>query len=83
MRQRPVWRIPVLSFTIYKKLHPPYLMTTQPSMIDGAWNKSVSKKSMGTTINMVGMEDIERPLASTIKWKVALLKKKFISVLKL
>ena len=38
---------------------------------------------MGTTINVVGMGDIERPLPSTVDWKVALLKKKFISVLKL
>ena len=45
-------------------------------------NKSVSKKSMGTAINVVGMEDIEKPLPSTIEWKVALLKKKFISDLK-
>src|SRR3954467_15833562 len=34
---------------------PTYLMTAQPSMIDGVRNKSVSKKN----INMVGMEDIE------------------------
>src|ERR1043165_1642482 len=58
---------------------PPYLMTTQPSMIDGVRNKSVSKKY----INMVGMGDIERSLPFTVDWKVALSKRNFISVLKL
>ena len=38
---------------------------------------------MGTAINVVGMEDIEKPLPSIIDWKVALLKKKFIADLKL
>ena len=38
---------------------------------------------MGTTINVVGMEDIEKPLPSTVDWKVALPKRKFISNLKL
>ena len=41
------------------------------------------QKSMGTAINMVRMEDIEKPLPLSVDWKVALLKKKFISVLKL
>ena len=41
------------------------------------------QKSMGTTINVVGMEDIEKPLPLSIDWKVALLNKKFISDLKL
>ena len=40
-------------------------------------------KSMGTTINVVGMGDIEKPLPSTIDWTVSLVKKKFISDLKL
>ena len=51
------------------------MMTAQPSMIDGARNKSVRKKSMGTAINMVGMEDIERSLPFTVDWKVALSKR--------
>ena len=42
----------------------------------------VYAKSMGTAINMVGMEDIEKPLPSTVDWKVALPKKKCISDLK-
>ena len=37
---------------------------------------------MGTAINMVGMKDIEKPLPSTIDWKVTLPKKNFISVFK-
>jgi hypothetical protein len=41
------------------------------------------KKSMGTAINVVGMGDIEKPLPSTVDWKVALLKKEFIFDLKL
>ena len=49
---------------------PPYLMTAQPSMIDGVRNKSVRK-----SINMVGMEDIERSLPFTVDWKVALSKR--------
>ena len=33
------------------------------------------QKSMGIAINVGGMGDIERPLPSTIDWKVALLKR--------
>src|SRR3954465_6284599 len=32
-------------------------------------------KIMGTAINMVGMEDTERPLPFTVDWKVALSKR--------
>ena len=45
--------------------------TMDHQMIDGVRNKSVSKKS----INMVGMEDIERSLPFTVDWKVALSKR--------
>src|SRR3954471_24327152 len=45
---------------------PPYLMTAQPSMIDGVRNKSVSKKN----INIVGMEDIERSFRSPLTGKL-------------
>src|SRR4051812_42333062 len=41
------------------------------------------QKSMGIAINVVGMGGIEKPLPSIVDRKVALLKKKFISVLKL
>src|SRR4051812_1433146 len=37
---------------------------------------------MGTAINVVGMGDIERPLSSTVDWKVAPPQKNFIFVFK-
>src|SRR4051812_13205793 len=42
----------------------PYLITTQPSMIDGVRNKSVSKNNINKDI--VGMENIERSLPFTV-----------------
>jgi hypothetical protein len=33
---------------------------------------------MGTAINMVGMEDIEKPLPSTVDWKVTLPKEIYL-----
>ena len=36
------------------------------------------KKSMGTTINVVGMDDIERSLLFTVDWKVALSKEIYL-----
>ena len=41
------------------------------------------EKNMGIAINVVDMGDIEKPLPSTVDWKVPLPKKKFICVLKL
>ena len=62
-------------FTIYKKLHFPILDDDKTVYDRWSLEQKCKQKSMGTAINMVGMEDIERPLPFIVDWNVALSKR--------